>query len=76
MGMANTGQDEKGHMLRCVMPGAKLTMRAKARNALVSLRLAGSARDRARRATSKPNATNPTNAMVLAMFVFTGVAPL
>ena len=55
MGMAKTGHDENGHRLCCVRPAAKLTVRAKARNAFVSRRLAGSARNRPPVAASRPN---------------------
>src|SRR5438105_13786598 len=73
MGMAKPGHDENGHRLCCVRPAAKLTVRAKARNAFVSRRLAGPTQNPPQVAASRPNPTTPTKAIVLTMLVFTRV---
>jgi hypothetical protein len=71
IGIAITGHDENGQRLCCVRPAAKLTIRAKTRNALVSRRLVGSARNLLLPLSNRPNATKPRKQIVLAMFVFT-----
>src|SRR6516162_660809 len=70
IGIARTGHEENGHMLRCVRPGTKLMIKAKRRKAFVSRRLAAEANTLPETETPKPNTTKARKQMALATFVF------